>query len=160
MIEVTCGCPAQRNLPESAAGKKFRCPTCGQEFKLACAETLEDGAGLGDFDAQLTVVSGPENAGLRLLLGGVPDLSIGKLPGCHIPLTGIHVSGEHCRLMRVNFGPSCWKIVDHHSDNGLFVNGEKVNEATECTFQSGQLLVQSEGAEVYYRRIELQPLPQ
>ncbi len=40
-----------------------------------------------------------------------------------------------------------------------FVNGKKVNQATQLNHQSGQLIFQSEGAEIYFRRIELQPLP-
>src|ERR1051326_1206565 len=40
-----------------------------------------------------------------------------------------------------------------------YVNGQLVNQATEGTLTSGRLLFQSEGAEVYFRRIELQPLP-
>jgi membrane associated rhomboid family serine protease len=128
MIEVMCGCPAPRNLPESVAGRQFRCPKCAQEFKLACAETLPEGAGLGDFDSLLTVIAGPESVGLRLLLGGVMDLSVGKLPERHISLPGIKVSREHCRLVRIDFGPSRWKIVDNRSTNGSFVNGQRIGE--------------------------------
>lgn len=39
-----------------------------------------------------------------------------------------------------------------------FVNGTKVNEVTNCTFQAGRILLQSEGAEIYFRRVELLPL--
>ncbi|HJZ97449.1 MAG TPA: DUF1080 domain-containing protein [Candidatus Solibacter sp.] len=39
-----------------------------------------------------------------------------------------------------------------------YVNGKLVNQATEATLTEGRLLFQSEGAEVYFRRIELQPL--
>lgn len=37
------------------------------------------------------------------------------------------------------------------------LNGQVVNMATKCNFTSGKLLFQSEGAEVYFRRIELHP---
>ena len=40
-----------------------------------------------------------------------------------------------------------------------YVNGHLVNQASESTLTDGRLLFQSEGAEVYFRRIELQPLP-
>jgi len=40
-----------------------------------------------------------------------------------------------------------------------YVNGQLVNQASEGTLTGGRLLFQSEGAEVYFRRIELQPLP-
>ncbi|HUR56753.1 MAG TPA: DUF1080 domain-containing protein, partial [Opitutaceae bacterium] len=39
-----------------------------------------------------------------------------------------------------------------------FLNGTKVNEATDASLQEGQLLFQSEGAEIYFRKIELLPL--
>lgn len=40
-----------------------------------------------------------------------------------------------------------------------FVNGTIANKATRCSLTQGKLLFQSEGAEVFFRRIELHPLP-
>lgn len=40
-----------------------------------------------------------------------------------------------------------------------YVNGVFVNEAFEVTPHAGKLLFQSEGAELYFRKIELHPLP-
>ena len=39
-----------------------------------------------------------------------------------------------------------------------FINGELMNEATECTVRSGAVGIQSEGAEIEIRRITLEPL--
>jgi hypothetical protein len=39
-----------------------------------------------------------------------------------------------------------------------YVNGKLVNAATNSSLTSGKIMVQSEGAEIYFRRIELQPL--
>jgi hypothetical protein len=39
-----------------------------------------------------------------------------------------------------------------------FMNGRKVMEGSNCWPNSGRLLFQSEGAELFFRRIELQPL--
>jgi hypothetical protein len=39
-----------------------------------------------------------------------------------------------------------------------YVNGKLVNEGTDCSLQEGKLLFQSEGAEAYFRRIDLEPL--
>lgn len=39
-----------------------------------------------------------------------------------------------------------------------FVNGQLVNAATNSSFTSGKIMIQSEGAEIYFRRFELQPL--
>jgi hypothetical protein len=44
-------------------------------------------------------------------------------------------------------------------DLTYFVNGRLVNQSTGGTLTEGRLLFQSEGAEVYFRKIELQPLP-
>lgn len=40
-----------------------------------------------------------------------------------------------------------------------FLNGVKVNGARDCSLTEGRLLFQSEGAELYFRKIELHPLP-
>jgi hypothetical protein len=39
-----------------------------------------------------------------------------------------------------------------------FVNGVKVNEGTDGSLTEGRLMLQSEGAEIFFRRVELQPL--
>lgn len=38
------------------------------------------------------------------------------------------------------------------------VNGKKVNEAAAASLASGRIIIQSEGAEIYFRRIDLEPL--
>ena len=43
-------------------------------------------------------------------------------------------------------------------DVTYFVNGIKVNEGRNGNYKEGRLLFQSEGAEIFYRRIELHPL--
>jgi len=39
------------------------------------------------------------------------------------------------------------------------VNGRLVNEGFEGSVTEGKLLLQSEGAEVFFRRVDLLPLP-
>jgi hypothetical protein len=39
-----------------------------------------------------------------------------------------------------------------------FVNGKLVNEATGTSVSDGKIMIQSEGAEIYFRRIDLEPL--
>jgi hypothetical protein len=41
-----------------------------------------------------------------------------------------------------------------------FVNGTRVNHLSDSTFTGGKIMFQSEGAEVYFRRIEIHPLDQ
>ena len=38
------------------------------------------------------------------------------------------------------------------------MNGVVVNEGTDANLRSGRILIQSEGAEIYYRRIDIKPL--
>ena len=54
-----------------------------------------------------------------------------------------------------------WTRIEVICDGGTitnFVNGHVVNVATESRLRKGKLLFQSEGAEIFYRRIELTPL--
>ncbi len=54
-----------------------------------------------------------------------------------------------------------WNLVEAVVDGGnltFFLNGVKVNEARDSVFTWGRLLFQSEGAEIFFRRIELHPL--
>jgi membrane associated rhomboid family serine protease/pSer/pThr/pTyr-binding forkhead associated (FHA) protein len=114
------------SAPEASVGQTISCPACGRRLFIACAEVLAEGAAMGDFDAHLTVTSGPSRNGEQILLGGVPEITIGKLPDRTIVLPGNMVSRGHCKLMRLDFGPSRWEIQDNNSTNGLFVNGERV----------------------------------
>jgi len=54
-----------------------------------------------------------------------------------------------------------WNLIEAICDGGdltYFLNGVKVMAGRNGTFKSGRLLFQSEGAEIYFRRIELHPL--
>jgi len=54
-----------------------------------------------------------------------------------------------------------WNLAEAIVDEGTliyFLNGVKTMELSHCTLTFGRLLFQSEGAEIYFRRIELQPL--
>src|SRR5262249_16911787 len=102
------------------------CPNCEKPFTTVSAEALPEGAGAGDFDAQLVIMNGPQRKGETLALGGVADIEIGKLQGKNIQLVGPMVSRTHCKVVRVDFGPSRWQLEDLKSSNGLFVNGQRV----------------------------------
>jgi hypothetical protein len=55
-----------------------------------------------------------------------------------------------------------WTHLEAIVDGGrltYFVNGKKVNEGYDCSLTEGKLLFQSEGAEIYFRRLDLEPLP-
>jgi hypothetical protein len=50
------------------------------------------------------------------------------------------------------------ELVVDHDHVKYWVNGKLVNEATDLNASKGKLLFQTEGAEVYYRNIEMAPL--
>jgi hypothetical protein len=58
-------------------------------------------------------------------------------------------SGEWTRLEVVAEGDRITNIV----------NGKVVNEASRSSLTEGKILIQSEGAEIFFRRIDLEPLP-
>lgn len=54
-----------------------------------------------------------------------------------------------------------WNQIEAICEGGdvtYFLNGVKVNEGRNGTFKEGRILFQSEGAEVFFRRLELHPL--
>ena len=128
MIETLCGCGASFEAPESSANSALRCTSCNKVLRPVAAEQLPPDSGAGDFDAHLVIESGPAFVGDRVLLGGIADIELGKLPTRHVNLPGTRVSRSHCKLVRLDFGPSRWKVVDCNSTNGLFVNGQRVSE--------------------------------
>lgn len=55
-----------------------------------------------------------------------------------------------------------WNLIEAYASEGnvdYFLNGVKVMEGRNGSFTWGKLLFQSEGAEIYFRNIELHPLP-
>ena len=55
-----------------------------------------------------------------------------------------------------------WNRLDVIADGDritILVNGYVVNEGTRSSLTEGRILIQSEGAELYVRRVELRPLP-
>ena len=128
MIEVRCGCGKRGGAPEEAVGKRTRCNGCGKILQIVSGEAVAPGAGLGDFDAALVAEDASATPAGRYVLGGIADIGIGKLADRQIVLAGQKVSRRHCKLVRVDFGPSRWKIVDEGSTNGLFVNEQRVTE--------------------------------
>lgn len=55
-----------------------------------------------------------------------------------------------------------WNLIEAYASEGnvdYFLNGVKILEGRDGSFTWGKLLFQSEGAEIYFRNIELHPLP-
>jgi hypothetical protein len=54
-----------------------------------------------------------------------------------------------------------WTRIEAIVDGGnlkYFVNGKLVNEGTNGSFTEGRIMIQSEGAEIYFRKFDLEPL--
>jgi|ERR1043166_454384 hypothetical protein len=54
-----------------------------------------------------------------------------------------------------------WTMVECLCDGGriaVWVNGTQVNEATDCIPRVGRILLQCEGSEIFFRKVELHPL--
>ena len=128
MIETLCGCGATLRAHETAVGFDVPCNTCNRPARLIAAEPIPVGTGIGDFDTRLIVEDGPGMIGHTFALGGVPDLTLGKSSDRHVPLAGSAVSRSHAKMVRLDFGPSRWKVVDTASRNGVYVNDEPVGE--------------------------------
>ncbi len=128
MIELGCCSAKKLTVPESAAENKLHCPACGRVLQIVCGESLAEWAGAGDFDAALVAEPGSTLAVGRYVLGGGAEIVIGKASDCNIVLPGKQVSRHHCKLVRVDFGPSRWTVVDLNSTNGVLINGHRVTQ--------------------------------
>jgi len=132
MIHASCECGLGCTIPESGLASPLPpCPRCGRVVRFVCAEPLAEGQGAGDFDARLVFAGGPDRAGEQVLLGGCCEIEVGKLPERHLQLAGQKVSRLHCKVVRLDFGPSRWRVEDNHSTNGLFLNGQRVTAPVE-----------------------------
>lgn len=74
-------------------------------------------------------VRGGERDGMEIPLTR-PQLVLGRLPSCDVPLDGLTVSGLHCRILKMQAGVF---LEDLRSRNGTFVNGRVVSLLTELS---------------------------
>lgn len=63
-----------------------------------------------------------------------PDMVLGRHSQADVRLQQPDVSRHHCRFV---FAEGAWQVIDLHSLNGLFVNGERVPQAA---LQDGDVL--------------------
>lgn len=65
------------------------------------------------------------------------------------------------RLTTAERAPGDWNVADITLQGGnltVVINGVKVNEATDCEALRGPIGLQSEGGEIHFRTVRLQPL--
>jgi membrane associated rhomboid family serine protease len=125
---MQCRCGGSLTAEESQVNQSRKCDACGALLTCVCAEALPGGAGAADFDAGLWVTCRPSLQMIAWRLGGCETIHVGSLPEQNIHLNGAFVSGSHCQLVRVDFGPSRWRMEDLGSENGVFVNGERITQ--------------------------------
>ncbi|HET6251013.1 MAG TPA: rhomboid family intramembrane serine protease [Tepidisphaeraceae bacterium] len=150
---MQCQCGRDVSVQETQADRDVTCSKCGKAVACISGEPIDADAAAGDFDAGLLVVAGPSRVGQLIRLGGCAPLIIGKQAGCQLVLPGNLVSRAHCQLVRVDFGPSRWKIEDRKSTNGLFVNRQRISSHE---LQDGDILHVGE-YELRYQVAELSP---
>ena len=75
--------------------------------------------------AQLEVLSGPMQSKVVAVSG--PRFLVGRRRGCHLVLEDGWVSREHAVIIEVT--PGVFRLQDLSSENGLFLNGDRVTEA-------------------------------
>ena len=122
MYNIQCRCGRVTSLASSGVQQTITCPECRAPIRMVgqANPTMA-----GESLSSLQIDKGPIDTGGQYFLGGSEDIEIGKLPGKTLRLEGSLVSRNHCRLIRRG---EEWAIEDHNSTNGLFVNGERVED--------------------------------
>ena len=75
--------------------------------------------------AKITVLFGNDPQSERTL--DKPELRIGRAMDCDIVVDNLGVSRHHCSIVQEGEG---WALVDKGSNNGTFINGQKVDRHT------------------------------
>jgi hypothetical protein len=149
------------------------------EFKWGEA-THEPRAGKARDSGILFHVSGPDKVWPRsvefqMIEGGTGDIIL--VDGAAATVKGVHkekgrfdrfekgawqdVAGYRDPNHELEKPHGEWNVLELIADGGsfkYFVNGQLANEATDCNFSRGKILFQSEGAEVFFRNMEIRPL--
>lgn len=126
MFIVRCDCHAPIETSSSQFNEPLPCSECGRTVFCVSAEPIDDISASADFDATLLVVAGSTREAQLIALGGCVPITIGSAEGNRVILIGEGVGPSHCKLVRIDFGPSRWKIEDLGSQEGLTVNGELI----------------------------------
>ena len=108
--------------------------------------------------AQLTILNGP----LRGAVFPLPKsgaLLLGQCLYNDIQVADRAAASYHCAFVRgTEHDEEQHVVIDLYTAEGTRVNGVRVNEAEEVFPAAGKILLQCEGSEVFYRKIELHPV--
>ncbi len=126
----------------------------------------------------------PRSFEFQIIEGGTGDIWLVKGASLKVKgqlITSEGVDGPHEYVKSRRFGSGQWEnvtgyrdpmndvekphgqwnqleLVVDHDHVKYFVNGKLVNEATDLSATKGKILFQTEGAETYYRNLEIAPL--
>jgi membrane associated rhomboid family serine protease len=121
-IKIACRCGKRFAFPKSRLGRAAGCPACKSALRVIAHG---DGSDARSIRGILTIRRGPQRKDELILLAGRGPIDIGKRADNDLMLQGDRVSRQHCQLIRTVSG---WRIEDRGSTNGLFVNGERVDQ--------------------------------
>jgi hypothetical protein len=126
MAHVTCQCGTEIAVPETLYGQAAHCESCRSDMRFVVPAREAAGAisAADEFGACLVIEGGPDGIGEQLFLADGGPIAIGKLPQLPICLTAPLVSRHHCTLVPSETGR--WRVEDHRSRNGIYVNGERM----------------------------------
>lgn len=120
--QVLCTNPAcgkKLRVPESALGRRIRCPACKQEIR-APGTVAELAALAAQERFRFHVVKGPAFAGTEIELDPDRLYTVGRADTCTVQLPGPTVSRRHFSLYWVN---GHWVLEDLNTTTGTLVNG-------------------------------------
>lgn len=121
MAIVRCQCKQSLKLPPEQIGRLSACPKCKTPVRIIASAP----DGNLKLLARFLIESGPDRIGEQIFFGGAKRLKIGKSQDAHLRLRSSGVSRLHGLLVPSDRG---WRIEDQNSTNGLFVNGQRIDD--------------------------------
>jgi membrane associated rhomboid family serine protease/pSer/pThr/pTyr-binding forkhead associated (FHA) protein len=156
MFRLHCLCGVRLKLKSGHVGKRVPCPSCKSVIHVVTAGDSVDDA---DVSHAIVVDEGSARVGDQIFLSGSDPLIGGKLPSTHLVLPGTQVSRSHFQLTPDG---GTWQIQDLGSSNGVFVNGERVQQHTLSPGDSmriGEYKLRYEDARAVDRTLQIQDDP-
>lgn len=154
------------------SGEEFACLTTAEEFDNYHL-TVEFKWGTKRYPPRETAVrdsgilmhcTGPDKIWTKSIECQIQEHDCGDfylVDGTSITIDGKLNKGRGVKTKDAEKPTGEWNIVEVICDGDTIiniVNGEVVNKGTGASVTKGKIVLQSEGAEVYYRKVELKPI--
>ena|SRR5436190_125837 len=147
---------------DGEAGNGAWAPSIEVQLAQGCEGDLIGIRGKDPLTLTVETVLGPDKR-LRWKKGGTPTVYSGKQFWWSNHDPGFKELLDTRGKDDVASPPAEWTRVEAVCEGkrlAIFVNGVQVNEAIEVSPASGRILLQCEGHEVFFRKVELHPLPE